>query len=99
MKFNDFNYCLCPMSQKALRDSKGFSGGNISTDGKWIIGDKKTKEMFGWVNFDPEIIPQYMKDLGIKHCCLSHELAHKLVRVMASKKGASDGWYFFELDS
>ena len=98
MKYNNYNYCLEAVTPAALerRASEGFTGGNISTDGNWIIGDLGNDNMFMVAGFDADDLPQYAKDLGVTKCCLTHEEALALVGSEASAKGASDGWQFPE---
>ena len=78
MSHNNYTYHLVPIAQKALRESNGFVGGNISDDGLWIVGDKGDQEdCSSWIeNFE---VPQWMQDIGITSCCLTHEEAIELV--------------------
>ena len=85
------------MTQEADLLANTFIGGNSSTDGKWIIVDKGGTEMCSWVDFDIDSIPQYMKDLGVDECCLTHDLALAVTGIAASVNGASDGWTYFEV--
>ena len=95
-KYNSYTYCLGPNNaeHKAQRDADGFTGGNVSTDGNWIIGDLGNDKMHMVAGFDADNLPQYAKDLGITKCCLSHEEALNLVNSEATSDGASDGWKF-----
>jgi hypothetical protein len=95
--YDKFIYCLTYKTQFAERLTKGFTGGNYSTDGNWVIGDKgSTTDMNMWCTYDDSLVPQWMKDLGVTECCLTHELAQSIVNTLASAEGASDGWYFNE---
>ena len=80
MSHNNYTYHLVPIAQKALRESKGFVGGNISDDGQWIVGDKGDNEnCMMWIDLELADIPQYMQDMGIVNCCLTNEKAQELV--------------------
>ena len=98
MKYNNFNSCLGPNTpeHRAWREGKGFVGRHVSTDGNWIVGDLGNRDMHMVTGFDADALPQYMKDLGITSCCLTHEETRNLVLSKASSKGASDGWMFMK---
>jgi len=92
MGHKDSNYFLYHVSQKDLWLSRGFDGGAFSTDGQWFTGDLLNKAMFDDGDFDADALPEYMKKLGIKSCCLTFEMVTALVATIASEEGASDGW-------
>ena len=96
MSHNNYNYCLSPVDQLSEIAGMGVNDWNISTDGLWAMGDKGDQEMYAVEGFDADSLPQYMKDLGVDSCCLSHEEALALCHSVASEKGASDGWVFPE---
>tara|TARA_R100001244_G_C5133792_1_gene126406 strand:+ start:285 stop:545 length:261 start_codon:yes stop_codon:yes gene_type:complete len=72
-------YCLIYKDQFAEMATKGFKGGNYSTDGNWVLGDKADQDMNMWCEYREDKMPQFMKDLGINSCCLTHEKAIELV--------------------
>lgn len=89
MKYDNDQYTLCHISQQTLRESKGFTGGAISKDGEWIVGSKlDSVNCMDWVIL-PEL-PQWMKDLGITNCCLTHEQAVTLIESQGFNEGATE---------
>ncbi len=72
----------------------GLDEGNRSPNGDWAMGDKADESMFDWIDFDINLVPQWMQDLGVDHCCLSYEIALAVVTTIASTPECLDGWYF-----
>jgi len=98
MTYNNFLYHLIPSSQEAESASNGFSGCNKSSDGNWLLCDKGDRDMCMWVDFDVDLLPQYLKDLNLTSCCIDHATALDIVRTTASTDGASDGWSFIPVE-
>ena len=80
MSYKDHKYHLFYKTQFAERLTKGFSGGKVSDDGDWLIGGKGDAEMCEWVDFDADLLPQWLKDLGVDNCCLSFEEAEAITQ-------------------
>lgn len=95
-KYDDYNYALIYKTDFAERKIRGFTGGLYSTDDNWVMGSKGDKETFDWVNFDINLLPDYMKKLGITKACLSYQQVMDIKNCIASEKGASDGYTCLE---
>ena len=95
---DDKEYYLIHIPSNTLSKIReaGFDGDTISTDGEWFVGDKFEKEDCSvWIN-NPELT-DYMKAIGISGCCLTNEKAAELVLILASVKGASDGFSWWDV--
>ncbi len=78
---NNFTYCICPKAEFDARAAKGFTGGNRSDDGEFMIGDLGDQTMH---MFDASGIPQWIQDVldadaGHMGCCMSHGAALTIV--------------------
>lgn len=79
-KYEEWVYCLCFKKQFAEMLTKGFDGGTYSDDGNWVINDKGSRtNMNTWCVYDESLVPQWMLDMGVTGCCLTYELAHKII--------------------
>lgn len=95
MIFNNFFYYVVESAQFVERLTKGYAGGNKSTDNSLIIGDKKDQILNNWIN--TPTLPSYILPSEVPNWPrLSHEEAHNVVNKQASAKFANDGWFFSE---
>lgn len=92
----EFTYGLVYKSQFDEARERGYQKGTVSTDGNWTLICKADQDMFTWIEFDDELLAEYMKVLGINKCCLNWQLARALVETKATIKGASNGYLFPE---
>jgi len=72
------------------RASEGFSGGNFSTDGSLVVGDKG--DSLDCECIDHPVKPSYVTESMPNFPHLTHEEALQLVGYQAGSQGASDGW-------
>ena len=96
MVYSDSKFYIVGKAQFAERLEKGFNGGKYSTDGEWVIGTKGDQDDCDWIDFDIDLIPQYMKDLGVIGYCITNELAAAVVAFKSSGYGESDGYCYYE---
>ena len=89
---NNFSYTVFGQADFDSRAASGFTGGNFSTDGTMVIGDRGQVE--DCEDCDHDLAkPSY---LGAMECLnwphLNHNEAKDLVNRAATSNGASDGW-------
>jgi len=95
---NDFSYTVFGKDQFAIRESLGFTGGNFSTDGNYVVGDTGSSVPCEHCNENlpkPIYVPV---ELFPNWPHLSQDEARTLIGFKASAKGASDGWTLPEDD-
>ena len=69
----------------------GLDSGNRSPNGDWAMGDKANRSMFTWIDFDINLVPQCMQDLGVDNYCLDHELSETVVQTYTSTSECPEG--------
>lgn len=76
----DYSYFLLPIAKQDEAATRGFPSGNVSDDGNWVVVNKHSNEMASdWIDLDISTIPQWMKDIGVTHCCFNRDLAEQIV--------------------
>lgn len=93
---NGYTYTVFGSAQFDDRAGLGYTGGNFSTDGQYVVGDLGNSDLCD--SCDLELAkPSYVaaeKYPNWPH--LNHDEALELVGFAASSDGSSDGWYFYE---
>jgi hypothetical protein len=97
MTYNNFIYTVFKTDETSIteRDSQGFTGGNFSTDGNLVVGDKCVDG--NCTCTDVPTKPTYVVEAMSNWPHLSHQEALALVHYEATSDGASDGWFFSDL--
>jgi len=94
MVYNNFSYTVFGVAQFGIRAGLGFTGGNFSTDGLYVVGDRG--ETGHCEECDDALVkPSYIpaeKFPNWPH--LSHQEARELIAYPATSQGASDGWIY-----
>jgi len=93
---NNSNYTLWHGSKSAERILAGFVGGNRSTDGNWIIGDKGDNKNFDSATTGAVRLSYMAEGKFLNLPNLTNEEAIELSLIMASSVGASDGYTWNE---
>jgi len=95
-KWNKFPYSVWPRSKESERTADGFRGGNISTDGTLICGDRGDRPAI--TRGTGAARTSYMKAGEFRGYpdYLSHEEMYDLTSRKASSKKANDGWFWDE---